>query len=151
MFGFLIGLSKLPQGKWGTDPHSFLWMSGVGACLPSGPHSRQGEECGALNQTLYCPRAGAKAQHPAAHTRGKEEAGASRQARASLAAQTVETLPTVQEPGFDPRVRKTPWRRACQPSLTFFPGESPWTEEPGRLQSTGSQGVGRDWATKRWD
>ena len=23
----------------------------------------------------------------------------------------------------------------------------PWTEEPGRLQSTGSQGVGHDWAT----
>ena len=23
-------------------------------------------------------------------------------------------------------------------SLVFFPGESPWTEEPGRLQSMGS-------------
>ena len=30
----------------------------------------------------------------------------------------------------------------------FLPGESPWTEEPGRLQSTGSQRVGYDWATK---
>ena len=30
----------------------------------------------------------------------------------------------------------------------FLPGESPWTEEPGGLQSTGSQRVGHDWATK---
>ena len=26
----------------------------------------------------------------------------------------------------------------------FLPGESPWTEEPGRLQSMGSQRVGHD-------
>ena len=26
-------------------------------------------------------------------------------------------------------------RRSWQPTLTFFPGESPWTEEPGRLYS----------------
>ena len=30
----------------------------------------------------------------------------------------------------------------------FLPGESPWTEEPGRLQSMGSQRFGHDWATK---
>ena len=29
-------------------------------------------------------------------------------------------------------------------SNTFFPGESPWTEEPGRLQSMGSLRVGHD-------
>ena len=28
------------------------------------------------------------------------------------------------------------------------PGESPWTEEPGRLQSLGLQRVRHDWATK---
>ena len=27
--------------------------------------------------------------------------------------------------------------------------EMPWTEEPGELQSMGSQRVGHDWATKR--
>ena len=37
---------------------------------------------------------------------------------------------------------------AWQPSPVFLPGESPWTEEPGRLQSTGSQRAGHDWATK---
>ena len=35
----------------------------------------------------------------------------------------------------------TPLQYSCQ--------ENPWTEEPGGLQSVGSQRVGRDWATKR--
>ena len=30
---------------------------------------------------------------------------------------------------------KIPWRRAWQPSPVFMPGESPWTEKPGGLQS----------------
>ena len=32
---------------------------------------------------------------------------------------------------------KIPWRRAWQPTPVFLPGESPWTEEPGGLQSMG--------------
>ena len=35
-----------------------------------------------------------------------------------------------------------------QPTPVFLPGESPWTEEPGRLQSTRSQRVGHDETTK---
>ena len=38
--------------------------------------------------------------------------------------------------------------KAWQPSPVFLPGKSPWTEEPGGLQSVGSQRVGHDWATK---
>ena len=41
----------------------------------------------------------------------------------------------------DPWVGKSPWRRAWQPTPVFLPGESPQREEPGRLQSTGSQRV----------
>ena len=41
--------------------------------------------------------------------------------------------------GFDPWVRKIPWMRTRQATPVFLPGESPWTEEPGRLQSVGSQ------------
>ena len=37
---------------------------------------------------------------------------------------------------------------ACQPTPVFLPRESLWTEEPGGLQSLGSQRVGHDWATK---
>ena len=33
--------------------------------------------------------------------------------RASLGAQTVKNLPGTQETGFDPWVRKSPWRRKC--------------------------------------
>ena len=31
--------------------------------------------------------------------------------------------------------------------LQYYCLENPWTEEPGRLQSVGSQRVGHDWAT----
>ena len=48
----------------------------------------------------------------------------------------------------DPWVGKIPWRRAWQPTPVFFPGESPWTKEPGGLYSMGSQRVGHDGATK---
>ena len=37
-----------------------------------------------------------------------------------------------------------PWRMAWQPTPVFLPGESPRTEEPGMLQSMGSQRVGHD-------
>ena len=50
-------------------------------------------------------------------------------------------------PGSDPWVGKIPQRRAWQPSPVFLPGESLWTEEPGRLQSMGSQRVGHDWVS----
>ena len=36
-------------------------------------------------------------------------------------------------------VRKIPWRRAWQLTPVYLPGESPWTEEPGGLQSMESQ------------
>ena len=38
-------------------------------------------------------------------------------------------------------------RRQWQPSPVLLPGKSPWMEEPGGLQSTGSHRVGHDWAT----
>ena len=59
----------------------------------------------------------------------------------------VKNLPTSvghKESKFDPLVGKIPWKRAWQPTPVFLPGESPWTEEPGRLQSMGSQRVGHD-------
>ena len=43
--------------------------------------------------------------------------------------------------GFDPWVGKIPQRRARQYTPVFLPGESPWTEEPGGLQSMESQRV----------
>ena len=45
-------------------------------------------------------------------------------------------------------IGRFPWRSAWQPTPVFLPEESPWTEEPGGLQSMGSQRVGHDWASK---
>ena len=52
-------------------------------------------------------------------------------------AQTVKNPPVMLETW----VGKIPWRRAWQPTPVFLPGESPWTEEPGGLQSMDSQRV----------
>ena len=51
--------------------------------------------------------------------------------------------------GFDPWVRKIPWSWKWQPTPVFLPGKSSWTEEPDRLQSTGSRRVEYDWATEQ--
>ena len=40
--------------------------------------------------------------------------------------------------GFDPWVGKIPWRRVWELTPVFLLGESPWTEQPGGLQSMGS-------------
>ena len=51
------------------------------------------------------------------------------------------------DPEFDPREGKIHWRRRWQATPVFLPGEFPWTEEPGGLQSMGSQRGGHDWAS----
>ena len=75
---------------------------------------------------------------------------------ASLVTQLVKNLPAIQETWVqtldqeDPlkkKKRKIPWRSKWLPTPVFLPGESPWTEEPGRLQSKGSQRVRYDEAT----
>ena len=68
------------------------------------------------------------------------------QTRSPWVAQTVKNLPS--GTGFSPWVGKIPWRRewlATHPSVLAW--RIPWTEEPGRLQSTGSQRVRHGWMT----
>ena len=48
--------------------------------------------------------------------------------------------------GFNPWIEKIPRRRAWQPTSVFLPGESPWTEEPGELQSIVLPGTGYDYS-----
>jgi len=57
---------------------------------------------------------------------------------APLVVQTVKQLPAMWETGFNPWVRKIPWRRKWQPTPVRLPGKIPWLEEPGGLQSMGS-------------
>ena len=66
---------------------------------------------------------------------------------ASLVAQTVKNPPAMQETW----VRSLGWGDPLEEGMyspVFLPGESPWTEEPGWLQSLGSQRVGRARAIK---
>ena len=51
---------------------------------------------------------------------------------------------TTGDMGLIPGSQRFPWRRAWKPTPVLLPGESPWTEEPDRLQSIGSQRVGHD-------
>ena len=43
---------------------------------------------------------------------------------ASLVAQRVKRLPECGRPGFDPWVRKIPWKRKWQPTPVLLPGKS---------------------------
>ena len=63
----------------------------------------------------------------------------------SVVAQTIRNLPAVRKTPVWSFSGKIPQRRAWQPIPVFLPGES-HGEEPGRLQSMGSQKVGLDWA-----
>ena len=67
---------------------------------------------------------------------------------ASLVAQMVKIPPATWETWVQFLGWEYPLERAWQPTPVFLPGKSPWTEEPGGLQSMWSQRVGHDWATK---
>ena len=56
---------------------------------------------------------------------GKMEFVVTWDGKTTLVAQMVKRLPTMWErPGFDPWVRKIPWRRKWQPTPVFLPGKS---------------------------
>ena len=64
----------------------------------------------------------------------------------SLVAQTVKASTyNAGEPGSIPGLGRSPWRRKWHPTPVLLPGKSHGrTEEPGRLQSMGSQRVGHN-------
>ena len=66
---------------------------------------------------------------------------------ASLVAQTVKRLPAMQEA----RVQSLGWEDPLEKEMATHSStlawKIPWTEEPGRLQSVGSQRVEHDWVT----
>ena len=66
--------------------------------------------------------------------------------RASLVAQTVKNPPAMQETQ-ETQIQSLSWEDPMEKGTAtsvFLPGESPWTEEPGRLQFMGLQRVGHD-------
>ena len=46
--------------------------------------------------------------------------------------------------GFNPWVRKIPWRRGMATHSSILAWRIPWTEEPGEIWSTGWQRVRHD-------
>ena len=49
----------------------------------------------------------------------------------------VKNPPAIQETQFNPWVGEDPLEKAMTTPPVFLPGEPPWTEGPGRLQSMG--------------
>ena len=68
-------------------------------------------------------------------------------ATASLVAQTVKCLPTMQETQVWSLGQQVPLEREMATHSRILAWKIPWMEEPGRLQSMGSQRVGQNWAT----
>ena len=59
--------------------------------------------------------------------------------RAFLVVQTVKNLPTMQETRVQSLGGKDPLEKGTATHSDIFAWEIPWTEDPGRRQSTGSQ------------
>ena len=63
---------------------------------------------------------------------------------ASLVAQMVKDLPAVQETWVPSLGREDPLEKEKATHSSILASRLPWTEEPSRLQSMGSQRVGHD-------
>ena len=66
--------------------------------------------------------------------------------RASLVAQRLKCLPARRETWVQSLGREDPLEKEMATHSSILAWRIPWTKEPGRLQSTGSQRVGHDWA-----
>ena len=64
-----------------------------------------------------------------------------------MVAQTVKCLPAMQETQVRSLGREDPLEKEMAIHSSTFAWKIPWTEEPDRLLSMGSQRVGHDWAT----
>ena len=64
--------------------------------------------------------------------------------RASLVAQTVKCLPTMRETWVQSLGQEDHLEKEMATHSSILSRKIPWTEDPGRLQSMGSQRVGHD-------
>ena len=64
--------------------------------------------------------------------------------RTSLVAQTVKRLPTMRETWVQSLGREDLLEKEMASHSSILAWKIPWTEEPGRLQSMGSQRIGHD-------
>ena len=66
---------------------------------------------------------------------------------ASLVAQTLKRLPTMQETQVQFLCQEDLLEKEMAPHSSTLAWKIPWTEDPGRLQSMGSQRVRHNWVT----
>ena len=69
---------------------------------------------------------------------------------ASLVAQMVKNLPAIQETLIWSLVQEDLLEKEMTTHSSIITWRTPWTDEPGGLQSKGSQRVVHDWATNRF-
>ena len=69
---------------------------------------------------------------------------------ASLVTQMVKSLPAKRETWVQSLGQEDPLEKETATHSSILAREIPWTEEPGRLQSLGSQRVGHNWATNTY-
>ena len=72
------------------------------------------------------------------------KASCTKSTRTSLVAQMVKRLPTMQETRVQSLGQEDPLEEEMAIHSSTIAWKIPWTEEPGRLQSMGSQRVGHD-------
>jgi len=65
----------------------------------------------------------------------------------SLIAQSIKRLLTMQETWVQSLAREDPLEKEMATYSSILPWKTPWTKEPGGLQSLGSQRVKQNWAT----
>ena len=58
----------------------------------------------------------------------------------------IKNPPAMQEAQFQPQGQKDPLEKGMTTHSSILAWIIPWTEEPGRLQSVGSQRIEHDWA-----
>ena len=59
-------------------------------------------------------------------------------------AQTIKNLPAMQETQVQSLCQEDPWEKGLATHSSILATRIPWIEEPGGMQSMGSQRVGQD-------
>ena len=72
------------------------------------------------------------------------EKGQKQGSSSTLVAQTVKRLPTMRETRVQSLGRENPLEKEMATHSSILAWKSPWTEDPGRLQSMGLQRIGHD-------
>ena len=133
IFFFLFPLSNLSRKETSRPDSLFFPPAGKFRCVV------ESSACGLIY--IFTKRVLLAPHHPQACAFGDNLKGL------PLVAQMVKHLPAMRET----RVQSLGWEDLLEKEMATYSNilawRIPWMEEPGRLQSMGSQRVGHDWAT----